>query len=181
MSTPITQYAYRHAGRVTALFVAWFVPTTSLDLAITWFGFNLFPERIEKFGIVEGNPYTDLSSVTAFVTPEVLALVLGIVAVYLGGWLKGRRLATLGRTPEALRSLGFYAFCKQYYKPGWFACFLILVPIVVAVGRVEPVVNNLMWLAIGWGPTKLFGPFTAFVATMLAIFPSYYMIRRWAL
>ena len=166
---------------MTALFVAWFVPTTAFDLAITWYGIKHLPERMAKFGIVEGNPYTDLSSVEAFVIPEVLALVLGIALVYLGGLLKGRRLAELGKTPDDLRHMGFRAFCRQYYRPGWFAYALVLIPMVIAVGRVSPVVNNLMWLAIGWGPTAVLGAFSSIVACLLAVYPSLYMVRRWAL
>ena len=77
--------------------------------------------------------------------------------------------------------MGFRAFCKQYDRPGLFAYFLVLVPIVVAVSRVEPVVNNLMWLAIGWGPTALLGAFASLVGCMLAAYPSLYMFRKWAL
>lgn len=182
LMTPATQYARQHARRVAVLFTAWFVPTTALDLVITWIGIKHLPDRMQKFGIVEANPYTDLSSVEAFVTPEVLALVIGAAFVYVGGLLKGRRLAILGKTPDDLRGMGFRAFCTQYQKPGLFAFFLVLIPIVVAVARVEPVVNNLMWLAIGWGPTALLGAtFTHFVACMLAAYPSIYMIQKWAL
>ena len=175
------RYAHRHACRVTALFAAWFVPTTTLDLAITWYGIKHLPERMERFGIVEGNPYTDLSSVEAFVTPEVIALIAGLVIVYVGGLLKGRRWDIIGKTPDDLRRMGFRAFCKQYYRPGWIAYFLVLIPIVVAVGRVEPVVNNVMWLAIGWGPTALLGAFNGLFACLLAVYPSLYMVQKWTL
>ncbi len=161
------------------LFTAWFVPTTALDLWITWFGIYHLPERIERFGIVEGNPYTDLSSVYAFVMPEVVAFFIGIVLVFSGGMLKTRRLAALGQRLDDLRQQGYWTFCKQYNKAGQFTSYMILIHIVVAVGRVEPVVNNIMWLAIGWGPTALFGAFTAVVACGIAVFPMYYMIRRW--
>ena len=180
-ATPARRYGHRHARRVAALFAAWFVPTTALDLAITWYGIKHLSERMAKFGIVEGNPYTDLSSVEAFVTPEAVTLVLGIALVYLGGLLKGRRLAELGRTPDDLRDMGLHAFCRQYLRPGWFAYSLVLVPMVIAVGRVSPVVNNLMWLAIGWGPTAALGGFSSIVACLLAVYPSLYMVRRWAL
>lgn len=136
--TTAKQYGREHARRVVALFVAWFVPTTALDLGITWYGVKHLFDRKERLGIVEGNPYTDFSSIEAFVTPEVLALVVGVAFVYVGGLLKGRRLATLGKTSEVLQDMAFRAFCTQYFRPGWFAYCLVLVPTVVAVGRVEP-------------------------------------------
>ena len=62
---PTNAIPYRHARLLATLFAAWFVPTTTLDLWTTWFGIFHLPERMEKFGIVEGNPYTDFSSVEA--------------------------------------------------------------------------------------------------------------------
>ena len=166
------------------LFAAWFVPTTALDLSITWFGIFHLPERMQKFGIVEGNPYTDFSSVQAYVTPEVIALVLGIALVFGGGVLKMRRLLADGQDPADLRQMRYWAFCNRYYKPGQVASLLILLPMAIAIGRVEPVVNNVMWLSIGWGPTALFGKWSVLLtiaACTLALFPAYYMIRRWTL
>ena len=182
MTNETNAIPYRHAKRLTMLFAAWFIPTTALDLWITWFGVYHLPERMERFGIVEGNPYTDLSSVEAFVTPEVIALVLGIACVFGGGVLKMRRLLADGESPADLRRMRFWAFCKRYDKLGWVATFLVLLPILLAVGRVEPVVNNILWLSIGWGPTALFGGFfAAMLACFLAVLPTYYMIRRWTL
>ena len=181
---PTNAIPYRHARRLATLFAAWFVPTTALDLWITWFGIYHLPERMAKFGIVEGNPYTDLSSVEAFVTPEVIVLVIGIALVFGGGVLKMRRLLADGRDPADLRRMRYWAFCSRYYKPGQFASLMILLPMAIAIGRVEPVINNVMWLAIGWGPTALFGTWSVLltIATCtIALIPAYYMIRRWTL
>lgn len=171
-----------HANRLAILFALWFVTLTALDLAITWTGVHHFAERMEELGIAEGNPYTDFSSVGAFVIPEVVAFAVGIAMVFGGGVLKMRRLVTSGQCEADLTGLGLRAFQKAYDRLGVVATFLILIPVAVAVGRVVPVVNNLMWLLAGWGPTALLPwPFGAMVACMLAMYPSYYMIRKFTL
>lgn len=164
------------------LFVAWFVPTTALDLATTWFGIFYLPDRVEKFGIVETNPFTDMSSMGAFVIPEVVALGIGTAMVFGGGMLKMRQLAALGQRPEDLRRLGTRAFAKQYEKLGRLATVLTVVPLVVAIIRIEPVIGNVLWLSIGWGPNAILGRYLTIILTcLLAYYPAHYMIRRWTL
>ena len=89
-------------------------------------------------------------------TPEVITLVLGTALVFGGGMLKMRRLLANGQDPADLRRMRYWAFCNRYYKSGQFASLMILLPMAIAIGRVEPVVNNVLRLAIGWGPTALF-------------------------
>ena len=167
-----------HASRLAVLFSAWFVPATALDLVISWTGVHHFADRMEELGIVEGNPYTDFSSVGAYVVPEVIAFAVGVALVFYGGMLKQRRLAARGQCEAGLSSLSLRGFRREYDRLGALATILILIPMVIAVGRVEPVINNLMWLLVGWGPTALFGPFTSVVTCLLAVYPAYYMILK---
>ena len=170
---------YAHASRLATLFAAWFVPFTTLDLATTWIALQHFAERMDELGIVEGNPFTDMSSVSAFVVPEVVALAVGVIMVFGGGVLKKRRLLARNQREADLAGLRLRAFQKEYDRLGRFASILVLVPMVIAVGRVYPGVNNLMWLLVGWGPTALFGAFlTAMLACSLAVYPAYYMILK---
>ena len=173
-----TSDRYGHASRLAMLFAAWFVPATALDLVVSWTGVHHFVDRMEELGIVEGNPYTDFSSVGAYVVPEVIVFAVGFCMVFCGGMLKQRRLAARDQCEAGLSSLGLRAFRKEYDRLGVFATILILIPMVIAVGRVEPVINNLMWLLVGWGPTALFGPFTSIVACLLAVYPAFYMIQK---
>ena len=171
--------SYAHASRLATLFAAWFVPFTTLDLATTWIGHRYFADRMNELGIVEGNPLTDMSSMGALVMPEVVALAVGVVMVFGGGVLKKRRLSARGECEADLAGLRLRAFQKEYDRLGTFASVLVIVPMVVAVGRVYPGVNNLMWLVVGWGPTALFGAFfTAMLACFLAVYPAYYMIQK---
>lgn len=173
---------YRHASRLAALFVAWFVPCTGLDLSITWFGVHHLPDRMAELGIVEANPFTDMSSVEAFVVPEVVALVVGVAMVFGGGMLKTQRLVARGQCWADLRSIGLRDFCKKYDGLGKLSSLLIIMPMIIAIGRVKPVINNAMWLSLGWGLNALFGVFlTTILACVLAVYPAYFMIRKWTI
>ena len=67
-----------------------------------------------------------------------------------------RALTREGVRSGDLRGLAFLAFVRRYNaKAGWISQFLITIPMTIAVGCIYPVINNLMFLAIDWGPTLL--------------------------
>lgn len=170
-----------HAKRLAVLFVMWFVPLTALDLGITWYGEH-YVSSSDRRCCHELNPFTDFSSIPAYVGPEVVTLIVGIAMVVVGGWWKVRALAKMGRRVEDLQNLTFDIFLKRYSEAGgWIPLVLIIFPLVIAIGRIYPVVNNLMYLVIDWGFNSLFGRFAFMAAPIvcgITVFPMLYLIRR---
>lgn len=122
---------------IVLLFALTFVPLTVLDIATTLLG-------IEQ-GYHELNPHTDTTSVYTIAVPEVVGFLLGVLCVYLGArW-----------TQHRLRSacmLDFSSFRVALWSgKQLIGTFLIFVPIAIALGRILPVTNNLMYLTLGWG------------------------------
>ena len=170
-----------HAKRLAVLFVMWFVPLTALDLGITWYGEH-YVSSPDRRCCHELNPFTDFSSIPAYVGPEVVALIVGVAMVGTGGWWKVRALAKIGSRTADLRDLPFNTFFRRYSEAGgWIPLILIIFPLVIAMGRIYPVVNNLMYLVIDWGFNSLFGRVTFMVAPLvcgITVFPMFYLIRR---
>ncbi len=102
--------------------------------------------------------------------------------VGLGGWWKVRALAKMGKRVADLRDLPFSTFLQRYSAAGgWISTILVVFPLVIAIGRIYPVVNNLMYLVIDWGFNSLFGRFqfmTSPIVGGITVFPMCYLIRR---
>ena len=161
------------------LFAASFVPLTTLDLLVTWIGFQYF-NTPDRRCCPESNPLTDLSSIPAYVGPEVVVLVIGMAMVAVGGWLKARALVRNRESFANLRNLPFRKFAGRYDAVGGgVSTIIIAIPMVIAIGRIYPVVNNTIWLIIDWGPSLLFRfRLDNVLACLFALFPMYYLIYR---
>ena len=177
-----------HAKKLVVLFVTWFVPLTALDLGITWYGEH-YVSSPDRRCCHELNPFTDFSSIPNFVARDIVVLMLGIALVAAGGWTRALAFTRSGGRVSDLRGLPFRVFMKRYEKVGGrlarLAIVLIVVPMVIAIGRIYPVVNNVMYIVIDWEPNSLFGGLFGLmsgpIVCGLSVFPMYYMVRRYTL
>ena len=127
------------------LFAVSFIIFTGLDALTTWVA-------IHWHGFKEINIFTDTSSMSAILLPEIVILSIGIVAVLVGAlWKRNDMRVSIDR--------GF----RPLYQSFWIsrrllASALIYLPISLALVRVLPVLSNSCYLLIGWSPIRVLHP-----------------------
>jgi hypothetical protein len=125
--------------RLLLIFAVSFVPLTALDVATTHFA-------VHHCGYQEINICTDTQSLRTMIVPEIMTLAVGAAAVLLGGIWKGKEL-------QKHANGGFSRFVNSAMRPrNVGGCLLIVSPIVLAIGRIFPVIGNSVLLAFGWTP-----------------------------
>lgn len=131
---------YKAMRNTMAVFVATFLLMTIADHATTLKGLRL--------GYRELNPRTDFTSMHTLIFPEALFMLLACVSIGAG--------FVFGREVLANRAVPYPEF-RSAFMSGAMICvaFLILVPLVVAAGRVFVVINNLGVIVLGWGFMEL--------------------------
>jgi hypothetical protein len=139
--------------RLLLLFAIPFVGLTALDIATTY-------SSIHHRGFHEINIYTDTSSLGAMVVPEIVIFAACVAAVMLGAAWKGKEL-------QHHADGGFSQFANSALRPQTvLGSLLIVAPIMLAIGRVFPVISNCLLLAVGWSP---FDPVLNALAAMFRI------------
>lgn len=147
------------------VFGALFVTLTALDLASTYIGLRFREE------LVETNPYTDTSSLIGMIRPEVVLLIVGGLAVWLGARIRKPLLSTA-------RESDFGPFVDTVFAPRALPISaLILMPMLLALGRSMPVLNNLSYVIFGWSPIGNIPPIAdAILFAVVFSYPTAYLI-----
>lgn len=125
--------------RLLLLFAVPFAGLTALDIATSRLA-------IHHRGFQEINAYTDPTSVGSMVAPEIATFALCAVFIFLGVRWKGKELRLHADT-------GFSHFVNFALQPKTvLGALFIVVPILLAVGRVLPVISNVLLLTAGRTP-----------------------------
>lgn len=148
------------------VFGALFVTLTALDLASTYIGLRFREELVET-------PYTDTSSLIGMIRPEVVLLIVGGLAVWLGARIRKPLLSTA-------RESGFGPFVDTVFAPRALPISaLIFMPMLLALGRSMPVLNNLSYLIFGWSPIGNIPPIADVILFAVVFsYPTAYLIYR---
>ena len=127
--------------RLLITFVVLYVPLAILDLMTTLTGLQM--------GFRELNPLLDTTTFASTIMSSTIKnfvfFTIGILSITLGCKLSSR---------EAIDASSgtFKAFYKAFSSTGNLLSFiLIYLSLVLASGRIFPVINNLMFINFGWG------------------------------
>lgn len=125
--------------RLLLLFAVPFIGLTALDIATTRLA-------VHHRGFQEINVFTDTTSVWSMVAPEIAIFAACAVFICVGVRWKGQALRLHAHA-------GFSHFANFVLQPQTvLGALFIIAPILLAIGRTLPVINNGWLLAAGWTP-----------------------------